>query len=616
MSNEKDISVGTGDLEPEETMESIQAPKEVSTYEERSKANGMVYTVTDVPPLPTAILLGVQHYLTMLGASVLVPLILTPAMGATQEQTAQVIATAFFVAGINTLIQTTIGDRLPIVQSGSFAYLPATFTIIFHESLQSIENDNDRFHETMRVIQGAIIVVGLVQMAIGYTGIIVPMLRYISPVTIAPVVAAIGLGLYNVGFNNVSNCFAIGLLQIGLTILFSQYLKNIKIGGYAIFALFPIVLAISLTWSFGAILTAADVWEEGHLCRTDAARDLLKSTPWFRIPYPGQWGAPRFESYAIVPMLGSMAAGMIESIGDYYSCARLSGAPPPTAGIVSRGLAGEGIGIVLAGLFGTGNGTTSYSENIGAMNLTRVGSRAVIQCGAVVMILVGVISKVSGLLASMPSALVGGIYCCVFGLIVAVGLSTLQYVDLNSERNLFIIGFALFNSLSVAGPGGYFSTQEENPFGDSNGAQIALAIFSSPMIIALLSAFILDNTVPSKSREERGLHVWDAVRNTDTVNDPEYIKVYSLPLGLSRIFRNCVYLEYPSIGRIPPPPEGGYRSGRGDIGELCCWFLPGCRGAEDNEDEAINDVTVDKGEDPEVCDATGENGNEMSETTA
>jgi len=417
---------------------------------------------------------------------------------------------------------------------------------------------------------------------------VVPILRFISPVTIAPVIASIGLGLYNVGFSNVASCFSIGLIQICLTILFSQYMKMIKINGYAVFALFPIVLAIACTWSFGAILTAADVWEEGNACRTDNARDLLRETPWFRVPYPGQWGAPKFKSYAIVPQIGSMLAGMIESIGDYYSCARLSGAPPPTGGIVSRGLGSEGIGILLAGLFGTANGTTSYSENIGAMTLTRVGSRSVIQCGAVVMIIVGLVSKVSGLLASMPAALVGGVYCCVFGLIVAVGLSNLQYIDLNSERNLFIVGFAIFNSLSVAGPGGYFKNLPEgyNPFGDSNGSQIALALFGSPMIIALLSAFILDNTIPSKSREERGLHVWDKVREARTNDDPEYVRVYSLPMCLAKVFRNCIYLEYASQGRIPDPPAGGYRPGTGDIGELCCPCIPGCA----RDDDADNDV--------------------------
>ena len=242
-------------------------------------------------------------------------------------------------------------------------------------------------------------------------------------------------------------------------ILFSQFMRKITLGGYPIFALFPIILGIVFTWSYAAIFTAADVWDNEQ-CRTDHARDLLEETPWIRFPYPSQFGGLKFKSYAIVPMIGSMLASMIESIGDYYSCARLAGAPPPTAGIISRGLASEGIGVILAGLWGTGAGTTSYSENIGAISLTRNGSRAVVQCAAVSMMLIGIVSKISGLLASMPAAMVGGIYCTVFGLIVAVGLSSLQFINLNSERNLFIIGFAIYNCLSVAGPGGYFASQE------------------------------------------------------------------------------------------------------------------------------------------------------------
>ena len=99
---------------------------------------------------------------------------------------------------------------------------------------------------------------------------------------------------------------------------FSRILKPYKVGGVPIFALFPVVLAIAFTWIFGAILTTADVWDEPNACRTDANADILDESPWFRVPYPGQWGAPIFETYAIVPMLGGMLASMIESIGDYY----------------------------------------------------------------------------------------------------------------------------------------------------------------------------------------------------------------------------------------------------------------------------------------------------------
>ena len=111
-------------------------------------------------------------------------------MGANGQETSQVISSIFFVSGINTLIQTTIGDRLPIVQGGSFSYLSATFAIIFNEELINIEDSTERFETTMRTIQGAIIVSGIVQIVIGYTGIATIVLRYVSPVTIGTYVRA------------------------------------------------------------------------------------------------------------------------------------------------------------------------------------------------------------------------------------------------------------------------------------------------------------------------------------------------------------------------------------------------------------------------------------------
>mmetsp|Transcript_7728 Transcript_7728/g.14689 ORF Transcript_7728/g.14689 Transcript_7728/m.14689 type:complete len:119 (+) Transcript_7728:261-617(+) len=100
---------GSEELSEEELKHSDKKTK--MTYKEKALANGIKYTVTDVPPLPQAIMLGVQHYLTMLGATVLIPLLLCPAMGADGDQTAQVISSIFFVSGISTLLQTSIGDR-------------------------------------------------------------------------------------------------------------------------------------------------------------------------------------------------------------------------------------------------------------------------------------------------------------------------------------------------------------------------------------------------------------------------------------------------------------------------------------------------------------------------
>ena len=69
-------------------------------------------------------------------------------------------------------------------------------------------------------------------------------------------------------------------------------------------------------------------------------------------------------------MLTGLLASLIESVGDYHACARLSGAPPPPKHAMNRGIAAEGIGVFVAGAFGCGIDTTAYDENIGAIGIT------------------------------------------------------------------------------------------------------------------------------------------------------------------------------------------------------------------------------------------------------
>ena len=95
------------------------------------------------------------------------------------------------------------------------------------------------------------------------------------------------------------------------------------------------------------------------------------------------------------------------------------------------------------------NGTTSYSENVGAIGLTGVGSRRVIQTAACMMVVLSVIGKFGALFASLPTPIVGGLFCVMFGMIAGVGLANMQYANQASMRNIFILGFALFNGLSI-----------------------------------------------------------------------------------------------------------------------------------------------------------------------
>ena len=121
------------------------------------------------------------------------------------------------------------------------------------------------------------------------------------------------------------------------------------------------------------------------------------------------------------------------------------------------------------------------------------------------MILLGTVSKFGALFTTIPSPIVGGMYCAMFGMIAAVGLSNLQFVDLNSARNLFILGFSFFMGLSVPE---YFSAHPA-VFEPEWLANIINTLGSTGMAVGAFIALLLDNTVPGTD-EERGLTAWGA----------------------------------------------------------------------------------------------------------
>jgi nucleobase transporter 1/2 len=201
---------------------------------------------------------------------------------------------------------------------------------------------------------------------------------------------------------------------------------------------------------------------------------------------------------------------MIESIGDYHSCARMACAPVPTARMISKGLGAEGLGCLIDGIFQTCNGTTSYSENIGSIGLTRVASRRVIRTGAVIMLILPMFGKFGATLATLPTPVVGSMFVGLFGLIAAVGISNLQFVNLNNQRNLFIIGISLFAGLSIPAHFGAspINWAESGKVAEILGS-ILNTILNTKMAVAAIVAILLDNTLKGATRAERGLEVWE-----------------------------------------------------------------------------------------------------------
>jgi nucleobase transporter 1/2 len=454
----------------------------------------LIYGIDDVPSTRDTVLLGFQHYLTMFGSTVAIPLIMSEPLGMAGDPAAigMLIGTMFFVSGITTLLQTTWGNRLPLVQGGTFSFLAPAIAICSMAALNQAG-----WQVRLQHVQGAVIAGSLFEIVAGYSGMVGKLLRFVGPVTIAPTIALIGLALFKIGAPVAGTHWGMGGLTIILIVLFSQYMRRT----HRVFELFPILLGILTAWGAAALLTLAGTFPEGHSAHVSTAN--VAAAPWFRIPRPFQWGWPVFGVAAIVGMLAGYIASIVESVGDYFACARLAGAPIPNAKVVNRGIGMEGIGCLVAGIFGTGNGTTSYSENIGAIGLTRVGSRRVVQTGAVIMLVLAAFGKFGALFTTIPQPIVGGMYCAMFGMIASVGLSNLQFVDLNSGRNLFILGFAIFMGLSVPE---YFAASPVT-FSPSWLADIINTLGKTGMAVGAFSAMVLDNTVPG-TPEERGLTAW------------------------------------------------------------------------------------------------------------
>lgn len=491
-----------------------------------------------------AILLGFQHYLVMLGTTVIIPSMLVPMMGGTNEDKAKVIQTLLFVAGLNTLFQTTFGSRLPAVIGGSYAFILPTVSIIGSSRNQSILDNGDRFKHTMRGIQGSLIVASALQIILGFSGLWAVVVRYLSPLSAVPLVTLVALGLYELGFPGVGKCIEIGLPQLIALVFFSQYGRHIRTRKKPLFERFAIIIAVAIVWAYAHILTVGGAYKHAHQrtqahCRTDRSR-LVGGAKWISVPYPFQWGGPVFDGGQAFAMMAAAFVSLVESTGTFYAVSRFASATPPPPTIISRGIGWQGIGILLDGMFGTGNGSTVSVENAGLLGLTRVGSRRVLQISAGFMIFFSVLGKFGAIFASIPAPIVAAVYCLLFGYVAGGGLSFLQFCNLNSFRTKFILGFSLFLGLSVPQYFNEFTVTSGHGPVHTHGRwfnDIINVIFSSPPLVAGSVALFLDNTLhmgESSTRKDRGYHWWDKFRSFKT--DPRSEEFYALPFNLTKFF--------------------------------------------------------------------------------
>ncbi|XP_071451216.1 solute carrier family 23 member 1 isoform X2 [Hetaerina americana] len=501
------------------------------------------YKLEDIPPWYTCIMLGMQHYLTFVVGIVSVPLIMCPRLCMLDDDPGRgyIVSTLIFVSGLVTLLQATFGVRLPIVQGSSFGFMTPALAILnlpqwkcppmAELELMSLENRTTLWQERINEVSGAIAVASVVQILCGYCGLVGLLLKFITPLTIAPTVTLIGLALFKAAANEASGNWCISILTIVIITVLSLYMRNIHLplpnfekdnktrSYYPLFQIFPVLISMAFMWTLCAILTAADIFPPEDLARTDMKTGIVAGVPWFRLPYPA--------------------------------------VPPPPMHAVNRGIGTEGLGCLIAGLWGTGNGTTSFSQNIGVIGVTKVGSRRVVQWAGGIMMVMGVFCKVGSFFITIPGPVIGGIFCITFGMVAAVGISTLHFVSLNSFRNMYIIGFSIFFALVLP------QWMNDHPDAIKTGSefidQLLSVLLSTSMFVAGFIGFVLDNTVPG-SDDERGLTKWKQQHDTTTAEVTSKVeKCYNLPIGMDIIKRHKILQKIPCLptgeGYIPTIPE-------------------------------------------------------------
>ena len=179
----------------------------------------------------------------------------------------------------------------------------------------------------------------------------------------------------------------------------------------------------------------------------------------------------------------------------------------------------------------------------------QVGSRRVIQYAGITMIIFGLFSKFGALFVTIPEPIVGGIYCVMFGMITSVGLSNLQYVNLNSTRNLFILGFSILFSLALS------KWAQKNPealsFSEDSSeslktfGQVIKVLLSTSMFVSGFLGFFLDNTIPGTD-EERGLIAWRSQMEEDSEEngvESSTSKCYDIPF-ITKYLKEWTWSRY------------------------------------------------------------------------
>lgn len=377
-----------------------------------------IYRLDGRVPILKAIPFGLQHILAMFVSNLTPITIIGAASGLDNAQIAILLQNAMFIAGIATLIQLyplwRIGSRLPIVMGVSFTFV----TILSYVG-------STYGYETM---VGAVLVGGFVE---GTLGLLAKYWKkIITPVVAASVVTAIGYSLFTVGTRSFGG---------GYTPEFGSA-QNLLLGSITLVTCLVFNILAKGYWKQLSVLAGLVV---GYLCAMMmGVIDLSQifSGGLFSLPHLFPY-VPKFNIGAILSVTIIFMVSAAETIGD--TTAMVSGGLNREIELreISGSLACDGYASSLSALFGCPP-VTSFSQNVGLINMTKVVNRFTIMTGAVCMILAGLLPPIGNFFASLPESVLGGCTLMMFGTITVSGIQMISKAGF-SQRNITILALSL-----------------------------------------------------------------------------------------------------------------------------------------------------------------------------
>ena len=444
--------------------------------------------------VPKMLILGLQHMFAMFGATILVPILVNSYFvdacgeGPTRGLT---VAVTLFCAGFGTLLFHVCAKfKVPAFLGSSFAFLSGFSTVAHLDTgMYAGMSANDKAAYAC----GGVVVAGLLYLVLALIIRMVGVkrvMRYLPPVVTGPVIICIGLSLASSAINNASTNWFLAFVALAVIIVFN-------IWGKGMFKIIPILMGVVISYAVALFMNMIGITNPDGSAILDFS--AIASAGIMGIP-PIQ--ISKFDVTAILVMAPIAIATMMEHVGDMSAISATVGENYLADPGLHRTLLGDGLATSLAGFLG-GPANTTYGENTGVLELSRVHDPRVIRIAAVFAIIISFIPKVSAIISTMPASIIGGVSFMLYGMISAIGVRNVveNKVDLTKSRNLIIAGV-----IFVCGLG--FSSGLTFTIGGTSITLTALAIAAIAGIVLniILPGNDYEFGVNTSGDENRGIH--------------------------------------------------------------------------------------------------------------